>query len=214
MAEKEKTSKKMLRYLVKRIIAIAVLAIILTITFVLAMDITNIVILTSDGFKQYATNVLIGEDNEEISKYFTANCLLQMDMPNKRETYKDYVIRDFEHKVSLEWVWILPFGDNATAVITETVANIDGELPIDIGDQVEGKPATPPEWINAKYTIYLTKVYNDLLKTNVWQIDNVVFQNEIISTPEPEASATNTATPSSSTVQPPQSATTLPSASQ
>jgi hypothetical protein len=199
MPEQRSTGQKLLIYILKRVLAIALLALLLAVVFAMAMDITNIAILAGDGFKEYANNVLTGEDTDELTKYFTDGFISRMDMPNKRATYNDYAINDFEHKLSLEWVWLFPWGSSASAVVTDTVENITGELPSEIADVSPARPISPPAWINAKYTIRLIKVYDDTLKTDIWKIDDAILQSKIAPSPSPSASPEASVAPSPGT---------------
>ncbi len=185
MAEGEKTSRMIFKYLLKRILLIAVLVLVLTIVFVMAMDITNISVLVSDGFKEHAQGVLISYDEEAMSKYFTPKALQNAEFANDRRTYSDYIIRDFEHKLYLEWIWILPWSDTATATIVEKLDNIDGDLPADATDKTKKITA----WVDARYEVKLKKVFNTTMKANIWQIDSIHILKSVAPPASPSASA-------------------------
>lgn len=192
MAEGERTSRMIFKYILKRVLLIAILVLVLTIVFVMAMDITNIFVMVSDGFKEHAQGVLISYDEDAMSKYFTAKALQTAEFPNDRSTYSDYIIRDFEHKLYLEWIWIMPWSDTATATVVEKVDNIDGDIPSDATSQTKGIPA----WVDARYEVKLKKVFNETMNANVWQIDSV----HILKSVTPSTSATTSSSPKASPI--------------
>jgi hypothetical protein len=192
MAGREKTSSIVLKYIIKRIVIIALLVLVLTVVFVMAMDITNIYVLLSDGFKEHTQGTLIEYDADAMTKYFTPHALQTAEFANDRSTYSEYIIRDFEHNLSLEWIWITPWSDTATATVVEKVSNIDGDIPSDAINASKGIPA----WIDAKYEITLKKVYNETMNQNVWQIDSVHLLNRIAPSPSPSISSLPSSSPS------------------
>jgi len=162
---------RFLGYVLKNILVLSIVAVLVAVFFFLAMDVSNIYILINDGMEKRASVVLLKEDSGELEKFFTRE-FIDQDSLLKNNRYADYIVRSFDHKIKVEWMWTLPWSKTAKATVIEKVTRIDGELPKDMMDEKqkeENKKIPPPQWQNAKYNIILKKMDD----THTWKINQI-----------------------------------------
>jgi len=169
-------------YIIRNLFILAIVATLIVVSFFIAMNASNIFILLNDGLQKRASVILMKEDANELNKFFTEKFLAQDNLLKQNE-YIDFIIRSFDHQVSIQWMWNWPWSDKATATVTERVKNIDGELPDDKKSDEEKKnkkKILPPAWKNAKYKLILVK------EGIAWKIDKMVLLETIVDKEEKE----------------------------
>ena len=166
-------------FLIQNLFIIGMIMILVVTAFFIAVNIANIFVVMNDGLERRASVILMKEDASELAKFFT-NGFLDSDELLKNNQYTNYIIRNFNHKVSVEWLWAWPWENKGVATVTEKVLNIDGEIPNEkksVNPNTVGKKVLPPNWENAKYHIELIKIGNS------WKINKIVLMERIPNAP-------------------------------
>jgi hypothetical protein len=158
--------RRFLWFITVRLFGLCVIGAALVIAFYMAMNITNIIILTSDGMASRA-RVIVGteEDPAILAKFFTTDCLTRESEVGRalagESPYADYDIRGMDHRVSIDWMWTWPWDYTASAVARETVTSIDGKVKPAKRDALvaaNGDGAVnPPAWASRRYSVSLLR---------------------------------------------------------
>lgn len=144
---------------------VCVISALMTVTFYLSMNVTNIIILVKDGMAARAQVILRMEPNaEELGKFFSSEYLardatLQRSLAGD-SVYVDYDIRGLDHRLSLEWMWSWPWEETASATVVESVPAIDGKIKSSLREAALAQDETrlyPPAWGNARYRVTLVR---------------------------------------------------------
>lgn len=195
-AQKVKYVRRLMVFLATRMVAVCIIAALMTVVFYLAMNTTNMYIVLKEGLNTRVGVVLKQVDEEELQKFYTRD-FLQTDLvlqsvANKESPYQHYTIRSYDHRVTLSWVWCWPWENEAVATVTERVPKIEGELPRDKMTDAQ-RAATkgkllPPSWRGGKYEVEMVKM------DGVWKIASIVTL-EVLLEPTPEPTPIPTVTP-------------------
>lgn len=160
---------------------LTVVSALLIIAFYLAMNTANIWVLISDGLDARAGVVLMGEGEEELTKYFRQEFLsqdpvLQVALSDT-SPYRDYDIRGYDHRVKMISVWSWPWETVARAEIIESIPAIDGTI---LSSKREAALAeggeerlSPPKWATARYRVTLVR------SAGKWMISNLQLLEQI-----------------------------------
>ena len=160
---------------------LTVVSALLIIAFYLAMNTANIWVLISDGLDARAGVVLMGEGEEELTKYFRQEFLsqdpvLQVALSDT-SPYRDYDIRGYDHRVKMISVWSWPWETVARAEIIESIPAIDGTI---LSSKREAALAeggeerlSPPKWATARYRVTLVRT------AGKWMISNLQLLEQI-----------------------------------
>lgn len=178
------------RYLAGRLVILGIAVGLIVLSFFICMDYMNINVLVRDGFYKRAATIIMEEDPSVLVKVFTKS-FIDKDTLLKSQTYADYVIRGFNHKVDVDFKVIFPWDRVVQVTMTERISYIDGELPKElIPEGATDVDTAPPEWKDGRYTLTLVRVEDN------WKINGMELIEEL---PKPKPTATptpsNTATP-------------------
>ena len=129
--------RRLLWFIASRMIILSACVAILICAFYMALNSGNIYILVTDGMAKRVEVALTREDASELNKYFSADFLnndpvMQIAF-SANSPYIDYNITDFDHVITLEWLWAWPWQDTAYCTITERVPSIEGSVISRIG---------------------------------------------------------------------------------
>ena len=176
-----RTLKRFLSFIASRMFMLTVVSALLIIAFYLAMNTANIWVLISDGLDARAGVVLMGEGEEELTKYFRQEFLsqdpvLQVALSDT-SPYRDYDIRSYDHRVKMISVWSWPWETVARAEIIESIPAIDGTI---LSSKREAALAeggeerlSPPKWATARYRVTLVRA------AGKWMISNLQLLEQI-----------------------------------
>lgn len=176
-----RTLKRFLSFIASRMFMLTVVSALLIIAFYLAMNTANIWVLISDGLDARAGVVLMGEGEEELTKYFRQEFLsqdpvLQVALSDT-SPYRDYDIRGYDHRVKMISVWSWPWETVARAEIIESIPAIDGTI---LSSKREAALAeggeerlSPPKWATARYRVTLVR------SAGKWMISNLQLLEQI-----------------------------------
>ena len=185
--------RRLLWFIASRMIMFSVIISLLILTFYLAMNTANIYILLDDGMKLRTSVILTREDANELRNFFTDDYLNQDQVLNvglslDSSPYADYNITDYNHILSLEWMWSWPWEDRAQATIVERVTNITGTVLAERESRLKNGliSSTPPIWNGGRYQVTLIR------QNGQWKIarcDQTKVILESVPTPRPSAAA-------------------------
>ena len=104
--------RRLLWFIASRMIILSACVAILICAFYMALNSGNIYILVTDGMAKRVEVALTREDASELNKYFSADFLnndpvMQIAF-SANSPYIDYNITDFDHVITLEWLWAWP----------------------------------------------------------------------------------------------------------
>lgn len=176
--------RRLLWFIASRMIILSACVAILICAFYMALNSGNIYILVTDGMAKRVEVALTREDASELNKYFSADFLnndpvMQIAF-SANSPYIDYNITDFDHVITLEWLWAWPWQDTAYCTITERVPSIEGSV---ISSRVNDVSGDPPTWQGGEYEVTLMK------SGGQWRIVGLT-QTRVILEPTPVPSAT------------------------
>ncbi len=152
-------------YLATRLMLVCAVLGLMTVAFYYSMNATNIYIVLKDGMAKRAQVVMMGEEPQELSKYFQ-NSFLDRDEPllmaaHGSSPYDHYTIRGIDHRLNMEWMWCWPWENTARADITENIPRIDGRVKSESREMLltagGEELLNPPRWQSAKYRAVLTR---------------------------------------------------------
>jgi hypothetical protein len=193
---------------VLRIVILAISAFaILIVAFFIAMDSANVYVIVTDGMKANATNVLMPTQGSDLAKYFSKS-YMSTNPAIDRSQYANFVITDFDYKISVESLWCNPWKNTATVTVVESIPSIVVTGVVDVTDEKAG--LEPPQWPRARYRLSCIR------ENGVWRIDSVEKLESLPQepTPSPEPSAYITASPLPATPLPGVTPSTVQSTSQ
>ena len=174
--------RRALWFIATRLVIVCVCVAILITAFYMALNSGNIYILVTEGMHKRVEVALTREDAVELNKYFGAEFLANDPVMNaafsENSPYIDYRITDFDHVITLEWLWAWPWQNTAYCTITERVPEIEGKV---ASSRVNDVTGDIPAWQGGEYDV-------TLLKTNgQWRIVGLKQTRVILEpTPVPE----------------------------
>jgi hypothetical protein len=204
-----KYSLRFVWYVLRIVIIAASAFAILVVAFFMAMDSANVYVVVTDGMKAKATAVLMPGQEADLAKFFSDG-YLKKNPEQDRSRYADFVIKDFDYKISVDSLWCNPWKNTATVTVVESIPSIASGGLVAASDDSDKPNAEPPPWPRAKYKILCIR------EDDVWRIDSVELAQSLPSepTPSPEPSAYITASPvPTATPKPSVTAATSPEAS-
>ena len=173
--------KRFLNFIASRMFFLTIISALLIISFYLAMNTANIWVLIDDGLGARASVVLMGEDDENLGKFFRQEFLsqdpvLQVGLSDS-SPYRDYEIRGFDHRVRMVSVWSWPWENVARAEVIESIPAVDGtirssrrEAALAAGGE---ERLSPPKWATSRYRVTLTRTAGRWMISNLQLIEQI-----------------------------------------
>ncbi len=165
-------------YLAGRLFVLLLVVSLMVVTFYYAMNAANISVVLKDGMARRAQVIMMGEDAEELTKFFQS-AYLQMDENlqnaiNGTGPYQNYTIRGIDHRLELTWMWCWPWETTARAEFTERVPRIDGRIKGEYREsavaQLGESAVNPPAWQAASYVANMVK------ENGQWHIKSIAVK--------------------------------------
>ena len=166
---------RFVEFLLRKLLAVAIVALLLVFAFYFGMNASNLYILAKEGLNMRAEVVLTGQGQEELSKFFTA-AFLNSDARLQDRTYENFTVRTFNHRMGLSWISYLPWKSDASLFVVERITYIDGELPEEKKSDEQlalKKRILPPDWGSTKLALRFVK------QDQMWKIDAIEIQEEL-----------------------------------
>ena len=189
--------RRLLWYLVSRLLVLCLALGMMTIVFYYSMNATNVYIVLKDGMARRAQVIMMGVDMtggwdaavtgdttapssfsyynaSGLDRYFSVNYLERDQQLTQarsgQSAYQNYYsITGFDHRVNLDWFWCWPWEDTAQATITERIPAIDGKLKASAREAAAaaGISMSAPKWQTTQYSVLLSR------ENNQWRIRNL-----------------------------------------
>lgn len=168
MVKGESKLKRLLIYIIKRIIVLSICVTILVMAFTISSKMSNIFIILNDGMKA-RTEAILKEDSTDLIEFFSESCL-ENDSMLLNNPYMDYVISNYYYSLKIKSISLMPWSKKATAVVEQNVLNINGEINelVKAGYEGDDVPLAPPSWDQTEYKIELKQTNNSR-----WYINNI-----------------------------------------
>lgn len=148
---------RFLFYLIGKFLLLMLIIVILVVSFLAAKDYMNINVLVGDGFSERASVILKDGDIGNLAKIFSEE-YIERDYALYNETYDPYIIRSFIQDIDIKFKIVMPWVKKVTIKTTETINDIDGEIPSDqITEDMSEAEITPPKWNNGEYDVTLER---------------------------------------------------------
>jgi len=145
-------------FIAKKLIILCVLLGMLMCGFYMAMNISNIYVVLSDGLEKRVDVILTRQQAEELNKYFHADFLLAdpalEGALGGTSAYVDYNITGFEYDLKIEKLWAWPWDNYANCTVVERVPVINGTVIASRRNEVSSRV---PRWQGGRYDITLAK---------------------------------------------------------
>lgn len=183
MADTSFDKAKMLWFFAKKLTVILIVGLIAFYVYSTSLNITNVLVVTSDGMHELAAQAVMQEEAVPLGDYFSQDIIDEKQVLLTQQ-YSECNIWDFKYRLKIDPFICLPSYSSITITATEIVSQIDGT-----GPKVDGQEQPIPAWDNARYKITLRKNSRDQ-----WIITNLeVIEDLPDATVTPEATASPTA---------------------
>jgi len=122
--------------------------------FNMALRMTNLYILTTDGMRLRAECILQEGSLVELEEYFTPQWIEKDELINNNP-YLAYDITNYDQRIEVEKISVWPWSETATVTMVERMPSISGKAR---EEQAEGETAELPQWVENRYLIrYLNR---------------------------------------------------------
>ncbi|MEG1548231.1 MAG: hypothetical protein RR232_07065 [Clostridia bacterium] len=159
--------KKSVWYVFKTLLIILVVAGIGVGAFTMAMYVSNMYILVTEGMHLRAECILQDGSVLEMTEYFTQH-FVDKDAALKDSKYDAFTITDFTYNVDIEGISVMPWGNTAGFRVMEKVTGIAATV-----NEGSGNPdAKLPEWKTTRYDIVFKRI------DSRWYIDELKLIDE------------------------------------
>ena len=190
---------KTLGYIVRSIWFVAKIAIVGVVVvalmiagYILARDMANVYIITTDGMNLRAGVILGTHDSSDLYKFFSGPQVTG-DSELNNTKYDEYLIRDYEYKLTIKSLWCNPWEKTAEVVLIESIPDIDGEKPATNEDE---KPTPPPPWSRRMLKLVFENI------DDKWLINTITVTEHLDPEPTPTDEPEITPTPEGMTPTP------------
>lgn len=169
--------RRLLWYLVSRLLILSLVLGLMTIVFYYSMNATNVYIVLKDGMANRAQAIMMGVDGAAeadgasaqayyrqsgLERYFSVTYLdrdrqLAQARAGQSAYQNYYSITGFDHRLSLDRFWCWPWDNEVSAIITESIPAIDGKLKSSAREaaQAAGLSGSSPKWETTQYSVIL-----------------------------------------------------------
>lgn len=143
--------------------------------FFSSMKTSNIYFLLNDALKARLDIVLLGNDIEESSRFFSYNYMQSQEYAPLCENYSLYIINNYGHKLSYGNLFVWPWQRTKTVTVREAVFSINGELDttqISKADAMAHGVYNIPAWNDSVYKVKL------IYENGSWLIDSITRKGD------------------------------------
>ena len=151
-------ASRSLWFAARTLLIIALVALLGYGVFLLGLNGSNLYIIATEGMKLRAECILQDGAKLELTEYFTED-FIDGDELLSSGTYDDYTVTDYNYKLSVEGVSLLPWGTTASFTVVERVESMQGSINSDRipEDAAEDAEYPLPEWESGRYRMDFVK---------------------------------------------------------
>lgn len=157
--------RRALAYALKTLLLVTVVSGLAFFVFLTAMHASNVYIIATEGMTLRTSCILGQSDKNEMYEYFSEG-FIENDSAFEDNVYGYYDITNYDYRLSVDGISILPWKSTATLTVTERIPSIVATAHVDAPE------AAVPEWVDAQYSIVCTK------QDNRWYITNIKLIKE------------------------------------
>lgn len=153
-------ARRSIGYVMKTTIIIAVILLLAIAAVLMAMNMSNIYIISTEGMNLRVENILQQSDSgAELTEYFTTEFLM-MDEKLNSKPYANYTIINYDYRMNIESISVSPWGRTAKMQIIERLASISGSIKENAKPQNAPEDATYPlpEWVTVRAVLTFTQI--------------------------------------------------------
>ena len=162
-------------YVLRTVLIITVVVTLTFLTFLTAMYSSNIYIIVSEGMTLRAKCILGQGEQTEMQQYFSVNCI-ESDTAFKDNVYDHYKIINYDYRLTVNKLNVLPWNKTASMIVTERIPTITGTA-------YEDAPTSSiPDWQSVKYKVVCMKENNRWYITKI-EVEEKVSDNVVRATP-------------------------------
>ncbi|MDR3086175.1 MAG: hypothetical protein LBU47_07680 [Christensenellaceae bacterium] len=121
---------RFLACLLKWMVIVAVAAVLCFSAFTMAMNVSHIYVLVTEGMNTRLNVAVCLSDEVELPKFFAAAAFMSDPIYEKRHIYSDYDMQGAVSEVKVTSIHALPWEDSATVRLEQIVESVTGYLPI------------------------------------------------------------------------------------
>lgn len=138
-------------FFIRKLTIILVVGLLVYYVYSVALKITNVYVVASDGMHELAAQALMKEENASLGDFFSQD-IIDDKQAVLTQHYTNCTIWDFKYNLKIEPFICLPASNSVTITATEIIRKIDG-----VGETIDKEVQPIPAWDNAKYKITLQK---------------------------------------------------------
>lgn len=147
-------AKRAIWFFMRTVLIILALAGLCYAVFDTAMRAANLYILATEGLQLRAECILQNGPVEQMKEYFTTG-FIEGDTALTAGTYNDYTVKEFDYRVEVKGISVLPWSQTATVTIVARMASITGAINQDkrSADAPADAAYPLPEWETERYLL-------------------------------------------------------------
>ncbi len=115
-----KTALRLITFLTRKIIDIAVVIILIIMATFISYDMANIYVVANDGLSKRAEIIISNENPSDFNKFFTLKYLNSDTMLSSGQ-FKDYIVSDYNYELKIKKLWVWPWESTTEMVVEEFI---------------------------------------------------------------------------------------------
>ncbi|NLB43447.1 MAG: hypothetical protein GX815_14590, partial [Clostridiales bacterium] len=115
-----KTALRLITFLTRKIIGIAVVIILIIMATFISYDMANIYVVANDGLSKRAEIIISNENPSDLNKFFTLKYLNSDTMLSSGQ-FKDYIVSDYNYELKIKKLWVWPWESTTEMVVEEFI---------------------------------------------------------------------------------------------
>jgi hypothetical protein len=154
MRNKYAIARRSIWYVLRALLIAAAVIVLALGLFLMAMNVSNLYILTTEGMELRAKTILNNGSALDLSPYFTES-FIQNDPSLYAGSYGGFTVKTYNYRIDVEHFSVLPWGNTATFRVTERMLAVSA-VQTDTSETAE--KLTLPDWTDARYDVVFENV--------------------------------------------------------
>ncbi len=140
-----KTALRLITFLTRKIIGIAVVIILIIMATFISYDMANIYVVANDGLSKRAEIIINNENPTDLNKFFTLQYLNSDSMLSNGQ-FVDYIVSDYNYELKIKKLWVWPWESTTEVTVEEYIPESSWRISItdDFREQLTNEQK-PPE---------------------------------------------------------------------